>query len=254
MTNVVYRRCGSQYHVRSVLRARTHALQRGWLVLLLAGLSCCVVLATAQNPAEWCRSGHFVLPSEAAGFNLARVTTARSYFYGDETTAGQAGCPTAGGTACQLSSYVIKDDIVVLNSKTYGEFSCVRYTASAEQSTTGWLKTVSLEPTRVASTQVPPTPDAWQGTWLTYDNTLVISQSALDRGFIVEGEAYWYGLNTIHTGEVVSRADPFENQLILFDAYDCQLTLTLLQDYLIAQDNKRCGGMNVTFDGIYTRP
>ncbi|MEM6430344.1 MAG: hypothetical protein AAF708_13970 [Deinococcota bacterium] len=220
-------------------------LQRTCSVVIF--ISFCLTLAAAQNPAEWCRSGHFALPSEAAGFSLARITTPRSHFYGDETTAGRAGCPSDDPT-CQLPSYVIQDDIVVANGKTYGQFSCVRYVASTAQSTTGWLETASLEPTRVT-----PSPDAWQGSWSTYDNTLVVSKSTLDRGFIVEGEAYWHGLNTVHIGEIVARAEPFDNQLVLFGAYDCQLNLTLLQDYLIAQDNKRCGGMNVTFDGVYTR-
>jgi hypothetical protein len=256
MTSVFYRQFVRQQLVaqpgaRQLARVRLHMLHRNCRVLtcrVLISMSFAVSLAGAQNPAQWCRSGHFALLSESTEFSLARVTSPRSHFYGDETTADYAGCPTSDETACKLPSYVIENDVVVVNGKTHGEFSCVRYTASTDQSTTGWLKTVSLEPI----TATPP-PGAWQGIWSTYDSTLVVSQSALDRGFIVEGEAYWYGVSTVHSGEVVARAEPFEAQLVLFGAYDCQLTLTLLQDYLVVQDNKRCGGMNVTFDGVYTR-
>ena len=42
--------------------------------------------------------------------------------------------------------------------------------------------------------------------------------------------------------------------LALGDADDiCKMTLRLVGEYLIADDNGECGGMNVTFDGVYRR-
>jgi hypothetical protein len=33
----------------------------------------------------------------------------------------------------------------------------------------------------------------------------------------------------------------------------CKLTLRLVGDFLVADDNGECGGVNVTFDGVYRK-
>ena len=35
--------------------------------------------------------------------------------------------------------------------------------------------------------------------------------------------------------------------------FDCRIRLRLVGPYLLAGDNKQCGGFNVTFDGVYRR-
>ncbi len=37
------------------------------------------------------------------------------------------------------------------------------------------------------------------------------------------------------------------------DPADCRVTLTLLPPFLLAGDNMNCGGMNVSFTGVYRK-
>jgi hypothetical protein len=37
------------------------------------------------------------------------------------------------------------------------------------------------------------------------------------------------------------------------DADECGADLVRIGDFLIVHDNMRCGGLNVRFDGVYTR-
>ncbi len=43
------------------------------------------------------------------------------------------------------------------------------------------------------------------------------------------------------------------NGEITVEEDECTVTFRLLDRYLIASDNKNCGGLNVTFDGAYIR-
>ena len=55
-----------------------------------------------------------------------------------------------------------------------------------------------------------------------------------------------------HTGEVDGSGRPQGNRLVVGDAGACVLELYLLgEDTLFAVDHHSCGGMNVTFDGLY---
>ena len=73
----------------------------------------------------------------------------------------------------------------------------------------------------------------------------------------MEGAATWVGVNpgNVHVGELSGEAAPVANLLKLGgeDEYDCRATLRLVGTYLLVTDNKQCGGVNVTFDGVYRR-
>ncbi len=60
--------------------------------------------------------------------------------------------------------------------------------------------------------------------------------------------------DNIHTGEVEFEAAPNGNFLTLEENEDlCSVTLRLVGDYLVVSDNLKCGGVNVTFNGVYRK-
>jgi hypothetical protein len=223
-----------------------------WLrlpLLLLAPL-CLGARASAQgeggNPANWCRNGAFARDSEE--FRPARVNGAkgsRVYFSGDDE-----GCP---GTAarCRQKAYLVPGD-EVLTSRTFGDWVCAWYQPARGSETVGWLPADRLG---VAEPPARPPLTSWLGAWGFYHNSLRLSRGRGAGVLRVEGEATWFGVNpgNVHVGDVSGEAAPAGNVLSVGAEDDCRLTLRLVGPYLVAADNKECGGVNVTFDGVYRR-
>lgn len=196
------------------------------------------------NPENWCRNGFF---ADGEDFRLAKVVGAKGakvYFYGDDSD----DCPNASLAKCRLKSYLIPGDKLVV-SKTYGNFVCSWYQPAKGSETVGWLSLDSLEITKPDFN--PPT-TKWLGTWNLHSNSITIKNEGAGN-LKIEGEAFWRGLgDNIHTGEIGGSTKPQGNQITLDDDI-CKVTLTLIGDYLIANDNLQCGGANVTFDGMYRK-
>ena len=85
--------------------------------------------------------------------------------------------------------------------------------------------------------------------------TLDIRRGAKAGALAVEGQAFWRGLgDNIHTGEVSFEAAPAGNVLTLKEDEDlCAVTIRLVGEHLVVSDNLKCGGHNVTFNGVYRR-
>jgi len=218
------------------------------LVLPLLLALCAPCPASAQdvtgNPANWCRDGAFA--NDAKEFKLARVgggRGARAYFYGEDE-----GCP-APNVKCRQKAYVVAGDEVVV-SRTFGDFVCAWYQPARGYETTGWVRADQLNVTEANSN---PPPARWVGEWELHENSLSIRRDSKTGKLVVEGSAVWHGLgDNVHVGEVNARAAPAGNALALDDDI-CRITLRLVGDYLVADDNGECGGANVTFDGVYRR-
>lgn len=186
----------------------------------------------------------------------------------------QAGCPGASA-ACVMGAFVVGGDAVVV-STTSGDYACVTFTGPAPKavSTSGFLPRAQLG----APTSEPPVnvSAAWTGEWRSGDEQTITIKPKGDGRIAIEGEATWGGHDPervkrggVNAGEIeaeVSIADgaasfamdddgntrPFD--LKLPDDRDvCRVKLWRLGPYLVAQDNVRCGGMNVTFTGVYRK-
>jgi hypothetical protein len=68
-----------------------------------------------------------------------------------------------------------------------------------------------------------------------------------------EGFALGYGWNAPHTGGFEISAKPRRNLVFFKDGVECRGMMFLLGDWLVVKDNFRCGGLNVTFGGVYHR-
>ncbi len=198
------------------------------------------------NPPNWCRNGHF--PGYKTEFRVSRITGAknsRSYFYKD---GGK--CPE--GNDCREIAYVIAGDEVII-AKTYGEFSCAWFQPKKGNATVGWIKTVDLAGIEIVERD--PKIDMWAGSWV-YGSSNIEIRRARGNELLVSGNAFWHGFgDNIHIGEVAERGRPSGNRLKLggADEYDCRVQMQLIGRYLIVSDNRQCGGVNVTFDGVYRK-
>jgi len=215
----------------------------------------CVLLLTAAppgvsaqdsggNPANWCRNGGFA--SEAKEFKVARVRGGRgtrAYFHGEDE-----GCP-GPDAKCRQKAYVIPGDALVV-SRAFGGYVCAWFQPARGYETVGWLRADQLE---LSETDASPPAARWLGEWELHSNGLTIRRGTKAGELRVEGSAVWHGIgDNVHVGEVNASAAPDGNTLTLEDDI-CKLTLRLVGDFLVADDNGDCGGVNVTFDGVYRK-
>jgi len=214
-------------------------------VLLSAALPCVAYAQDASgNPPNWCRNGFFA--SDSKEFRSARVKgtrNQRAYFYGEDE-----GCPDKAAK-CKQKAYVIAGDTLVV-SRAFGEYLCAWFQPARGYETVGWLRADQLE---LTETDANPPAARWLGEWSLHEDSLTIKRGAKAGELRVEGSAIWHGLgDNVHVGEINDEAAPEGNTLTLEDDI-CKLTLRLVGDFLIADDNGECGGVNVTFDGVYRK-
>ncbi|HLL99739.1 MAG TPA: hypothetical protein VK400_01685 [Pyrinomonadaceae bacterium] len=202
------------------------------------------------NPENLCRSGFF--PRESAAYRLASVKGAKNekvYFYGDERSA----CPD--GKNCRMKSYLIPNDEVVV-SRTFGRWACSWYQPKKGSETVGWIAVDKLD---FRETNQNPALADWLGAWnYAGENRIEIGKSKTNGSLAITGNAVWRGLgDNIHTGEIDDESKPAGNELkIGADAEsedECQVTMRLVGKYLVVSDNLRCGGVNVSFSGVYRK-
>ncbi len=198
------------------------------------------------NPPNWCRNGHF--PRESVEFKLARVTGKRrskAYFHGDGDD-----CP--GGKNCRKKSYVISGDQLIVSRK-YGNKVCSWFQPKKGDETVGWILTDRLD---VYSPNEKPLLNKWLGKWASNGDSLNITRSKKAGVLKIKGNAFWRGLgDNIHIGEVDNVGIPSGNFLEVGgkEEYDCHVKMQLVGDLLVVSDNMKCGGVNVTFSGVYRK-
>jgi hypothetical protein len=217
----------------------------GPLLWLCLAATAATAQAVNDYPANWCRNGLFT--SDAAEFKLATVGgnwTARIHFLNDDD-----GCP-GPEVRCETKSYLITGDQVLISRK-YGAWVCGWYQPRKGGETVGWLpanKLVMAEP--------PPAPPAlnnWIGLWKYERKTLDIRRDGKSGLLKVKGYAIWEGVGAnVHVGGVEAVAQPRGNELVLVEE-ECRVTLKLIGDYVVANDNSGCGGVNVRFDGVFLK-
>lgn len=227
---------------------KTQGLRARVILSVLLALMCISVAAEAQEvadyPANWCRNGLFA--SDRADFKLAKIGgnwTARIHFYRDDDD-----CPSPT-VKCETKSYLITGDQVVVSRK-YGQWVCAWYQPKKGSETVGWLQADKL-----LMSELPARPALanWIGLWKYDKKSLDIRRDAKTGLLKVKGYAIWEGSrDNVHLGGVEAAAQPEGNQLVLVEE-ECRVTLKLVGDYLVADDNSGCGGVNVRFNGVFRK-
>lgn len=216
----------------------------------LLAFSFCVLSANASFARDdtFCsRNGDFAMEPS---FALAKVQgTKRAYFHSNTN-----GCPWTG-EECSSASYVIPGNTVIVSRIREG-YACAFY-PSDDGGTEGWVPASQLDETQFNSN--PPL-SAWLGKWSSGDDP-VLTLSAHKGELIVKGRAVWPDPEGSEAAEFpVPKDGELEGQVSrtsnigkYADTFGCKVTFTLLESFLIAKDNKQCGGYNVSFTNIYLR-
>jgi hypothetical protein len=140
-----------------------------------------------------------------------------------------------------------------------GDWTCVSHYGSGS----GWMLANRLQPLQP---DLHPLAAAWTGTWTPLGvkkqpreavTKLVISTGAAPGSLKVNGEAYWFGAvvngeRVMHEGAVEGEAQTNENRLHITEGA-CEVSLSLIGSFLNVEDNRGCGGMNVTFTGVWQK-
>jgi hypothetical protein len=110
----------------------------------------------------------------------------------------------------------------------------------------------SLEGVDLTEIALPAPPvSSWVGTWSGPTGSLVIAEAG--GALQVTGDAVWHGGgDRIHTGEV-DGALKAEGEGLMYAKDGCELRIGRDGSQLWVEDNLRCGGLNVTFEGAYDR-
>jgi hypothetical protein len=183
--------------------------------------------------------------------------------------AGGPGCPkdTAG---CQMKEYLVANDRVVVTA-VQGAYACATFTGGAPNfaTTTGLLPLSALVDTPQAAE------GDWTGAWRTGDEQEIDIKKAAGNAITIEGNATYGGNDpervargAINVGQIGGTLTP-EGDRAAFSAGDdgeaapydanpgddtvCRVRLWRVGSYLLAADNLMCGGMNVSFTGVYRR-
>ena len=173
-------------------------------------------------------------------------------------------CPSLAA-ACRSNAFLVAGDAVLINARR-GDLVCATFANTKGLDTAGWLPASALQMNAHASAAVP---SGWTGTWKRIEAEIRI-KPALHGELVVDGTAVW-GSNdpgrvrkgTVRNGEIAGKAKPDGDALFFADApadsfdnapsTDCAIRMRRIGPYLLVEDNKACGGMNVSFSGIYVR-
>ena len=205
-------------------------------------------IASAQDASEldarMCRNGLF---AAYGPFQLARISGEhRAYFLRDFD-----GCPEADDCRALGQPYVVPGDTVIVSRLRMGH-ACAFYPGTGA-GTAGYLPLEQLE---LIAPDMAPGDSAWIDAWTGPETDITISQTRA--GPRVAGMAFWYGAPTsdgfhvVHDGEIRGPLTIFGNRARFDDGF-CIVDFTLLGDYLLTNDNGRCGGANVRFVNVYQR-
>jgi hypothetical protein len=179
----------------------------------------------------------------------------RVYFYSRPDQ-----CTGAKPCTERKKTYLVPGDVVFGGPET-GGFRCAYYGSSAKGVLiAGFLPVRNLQP---IGDEGELSAEFLSGHWqmkispdLTPD-TIEIKAAGADK-VSASGEAYYQTTQTVNEGgfesDNVTVAKGAKN-LVCRDSNntDCQVTMRRRGPYLVVDDNRNCGGMNVTFEGIYVR-
>jgi hypothetical protein len=177
------------------------------------------------------------------------------------------GCPSAEN-ACKLKAFLVAGDEVLVNA-TDGPFVCAMFKSKAGVETGGWLPRAALQ---IAPPAAAPAKQ-WVGKWRRDSEAQIALKSDGDE-VKVSGRAIWGSgdpervkKGAVHEGELDDSGKPRGQALAI--GYDpdrsdfppsgdaasdgCAAQLRLFGRYLIVKDNGKCGGVNVSFTGLYVR-
>lgn len=202
-----------------------------------------------------CRGFNF--QNNLSSLGLYEVTdTGRTRFIKGWTREGQH-CPSLDPN-CRQPSFLIEGDKVVVN-EIDGDFACANYVNEKGVNIANWLPLGSL-----SRTNMDP---KWRGGWKTYDGKARLSiENGQGGRLMISGSAEYDTGTTINTGEIAGEGNAMLSEISFgYDGSrvlgyedaaanrDCAVRMRQLGPYIAVIDNGACGGLNVSFTGLYRR-
>jgi hypothetical protein len=235
-----------------------------------------VLLAIIGTPAlaqEGYCSGVVSFGDDSGPLRLMRVESAAPKVHFIENRAkAKPTCP-AESEACQRRGFVVPGDVVLASAKP-SPLACVSYISPGAKrvkgkyaATDGYLPASALKEVPTAAPQA----GEWLGKWSRDAEADVMISLKAGGTLSIKGEATFGALDAdrvkrgaINMGELEGTAVPKGNMMALGEGYDgtkpfgedrgeCRAKLRLFGRYLVVEDNGGCGGMNVSFTGIYVQ-
>ena len=160
-----------------------------------------------------------------------------------------APCRNSAGCPWVRAGYVAPGDVVFASAPING-FRCV-YAGSRGRLSAGFVPDAALAP---ADEGGPITPEWLVGRWANFGDLILVSATKTGR-LAAKGEAVWPGRGA--AGPPGPNFGDFEGKPILSGATVavtsgvCRVEGRRRGPYLVVSDNEQCGGMNVSFSGIY---
>jgi hypothetical protein len=183
--------------------------------------------------------------------------------------ADRKGCPN-DTAACQAKGYLVAGDRVVVTA-TRGAYACATFTGAGPNFST----TTGLLPLSALVDAPQGTDGNWAGNWRSGDEQEIDIKPAAGGAITLEGNASYGGddparvaRGAVNMGQIGGTVTPANGKAAFsagdngdaapYDAHPgddtvCRVRLWRLGPYLVAADNLACGGMNVTFTGVYGR-
>ncbi len=222
--------------------------------LCLAALAFAGSAALAED--RFCAGADF---SDSSTLRIGKIATdaPRVNFLrnGDEKIA----CPSVERD-CRDKAFLVPGDLVVIGRR-LDEFICSDYW-TAKSGRSGWLPAIAVEPIPVLGD-----PADWSGDWKRVESEIEIKKVG---GVLrAEGHATYGSLDpdrvkrgAVNLGEFSGALDLGDGQATFADKdvnpnkpddFGCRVRMARAASFLFVQDNGQCGGMNVSFTGLYQR-
>lgn len=236
-------------------------MQRGSRQQALAGALALAMLPAGAAVAQ-SASGHCEPAEYGDQLAVARVSKAQSKVNFISGVHDNKACPGVTD-ACRMRQFLMAGD-VVMTGRTHEGFVCATYVNAKGVETSGWLPAKALE----TLAPQPITSADWLGTWRRIEATIRIKPAgpgAID----VDGEAAWGSHDpervkrgSVRSGVLTGKVKPDGDKLFMSDEAatsfeavkdGCAVRMRRLARYLLVEDNSQCGGINVTFSGLYVR-
>jgi len=162
-------------------------------------------------------------------------------------------CPKDKPCGSRQKAYLVSGDAVFAGPPNRG-FRCAYYGRPNGKIVAGFIPDDNLKPmTEDPSMSI----DFVIGTW-NYENDSIGIKAAAAGQVSGDGQATYQTAETVNEGSFSAQAPLAAGQKELVfkegnDESSCVVKLHRRGPYLIASDNNYCGGLNVRFDGIYTK-
>ena len=162
-------------------------------------------------------------------------------------------CPKDKPCGSRQKAYLVGGDVVFAGPPNRG-FRCVYYGSSNGKIVAGFIPAENL---KAIAEDNGMSIDFLIGTWKYESNSIEIKASAAGK-VSGDGQAYYQTAETVNEGSFSAQAPLAAGQKELVfkegnDESSCVVKLHRRGPYLVASDNNNCGGLNVSFSGIYTK-